>query len=501
MVLYDSKKLQQFTFSYFIVDEGQRIKNGNSRLHIALKSLNLQQRLLMTGTPLQNNLTELWALLNFLMPQIFNNCLWFLSFFDFSEVLDAGCEDDERKRIVMQKEKENQMVRKLHDILAAFMLRREKTNVGLSLPAKKEILVYCPVTVKQRQMYMEYLTGTVEIMRRGFKEKPEELIVTGKRNRKNRVDMAKVIAEDEAENWNFDEIDENASPERDENDGDEPQMILRYNKRSLLSTMVTLRKISMHPQLIEWHADKATGEYEINDDMIKLSGKMLVLDRMLKELKRRGHKVLLFSQMTQMLDILHDYCDYRDYKCARLDGSYSLKVREENIADFSENHDTFVFLLSTRAGGLGLNLVAADTVIFYDSDWNPQMDLQAQDRCHRIGQTRPVVVYRLASKGTIDESIIKRARQKRRLERIVIQSERFTLNSSEAERLSPEDLRQLLESVDHSSMFQAAEDGDVISDADLKQLLDRSDLKNVENIKKVKKEKTDAFVVLNVETE
>jgi DNA helicase INO80 len=150
------------------------------------------------------------------------------------------------------------------------------------------------------------------------------------------------------------------------------------------------------------------------------SGKLGKLDELLRELKAGGHRVLLYFQMTRMIDLMEEYLTYRNYKYCRLDGSTKLEDRRDTVADFQQRPDIFVFLLSTRAGGLGINLTAADTVIFYDSDWNPTIDSQAMDRAHRLGQTRQVTVYRLITRNTIEERIRKRALQKEEVQRVVI---------------------------------------------------------------------------------
>jgi len=150
------------------------------------------------------------------------------------------------------------------------------------------------------------------------------------------------------------------------------------------------------------------------------SGKLAKLDQLLKQLKEGGHRVLLYFQMTRMIDLMEEYLTYRNYKYCRLDGSTKLEDRRDTVMAFQSSPDIFVFLLSTRAGGLGINLTSADTVIFYDSDWNPTIDSQAMDRAHRLGQTRQVTVYRLITRGTIEERIRKRALQKEEVQRVVI---------------------------------------------------------------------------------
>jgi chromatin-remodeling ATPase INO80 len=149
-------------------------------------------------------------------------------------------------------------------------------------------------------------------------------------------------------------------------------------------------------------------------------GKLAKLDQLLRELKAGGHRVLLYFQMTRMIDLMEEYLTYRNYKYCRLDGSTKLEDRRDTVHDFQTRPEIFIFLLSTRAGGLGINLTSADTVIFYDSDWNPTIDSQAMDRAHRLGQTKQVTVYRLITRGTIEERIRKRAMQKEEVQRVVI---------------------------------------------------------------------------------
>merc|ERR1712045_777488 len=193
-----------------------------------------------------------------------------------------------------------------------------------------------------------------------------------------------------------------------------------------------------------------------------------------------GHKVLVFSQMTRLLDILSDYLHYRNMKFARLDGSMHFEDRQENIDRFNNNPEYGVFLLSTRAGGLGINLTAADTVIIYDSDWNPQQDLQAQDRCHRIGQTKPVMVYRLVTANTMDQKIVERAAAKRKLEKMIIHNKKFKSQdkaglTATMEAISPQELMDLLNSKDHAGVIDR-KDGPIFDQEELDQLLDRSAL-------------------------
>lgn len=262
-----------------------------------------------------------------------------------------------------------------------------------------------------------------------------------------------------------------------------------------------LRKISSHPFLFNWPKDPKTGEELIDENLINASGKMLLLNRLLDALFAKGHKVLIFSQFTTMLDIIvsslvislltqqQDWAElYKGFKICRIDGSTKQEDRRSQMAEFNGGGNgpdaCNLFLLSTRAGGLGINLVAADTVIFFDQDWNPQMDLQAQDRAHRIGQTKPVLVFRLVSAHTVETKILQKAGDKRKLEALVIQQGKFgkvvdengrvLLGRSGGRQQSTADMARALLDLDGEEINVATADDQIISDADLEMLLDRS---------------------------
>lgn len=252
---------------------------------------------------------------------------------------------------------------------------------------------------------------------------------------------------------------------------------MQIKEKKLGNPLMQLRLVcnSPHNFYNPWSFDDSL---PVDGSIVTSAGKMLLLDRLLPILFERGHKVLIFSQFKTQLDILHDYCtELRDWKVCRIDGSVAQADRREQIKQFNEDPDFKVFLLSTRAGGQGINLAAADTVILFDSDWNPQQDLQAQDRCHRIGQTRPVVIYRLATKGTVEEELLLSADAKRRLEKLVIKKGGFKnmgqkLDSHE-EDLDKETLLALL--LKDGEVYQHSGNDRIFSDEDLDVLLDRSD--------------------------
>ncbi|KKA16166.1 hypothetical protein T310_10257, partial [Rasamsonia emersonii CBS 393.64] len=223
-----------------------------------------------------------------------------------------------------------------------------------------------------------------------------------------------------------------------------------------------------------WGDDSST----VDETLVTASGKMLLLDRLVPCLMSKGHKILIFSQFKTQLDLLQDWAtQLRSWKCCRIDGAVSQADRQAQIKAFNTDDNYKIFLLSTRAGGQGINLTAADTVILYDSDWNPQQDLQAQDRAHRIGQTKPVIVYRLATKGTVEQTLLEKADSKRRLERLVIQKGKF--RSLLDPGTTQNDIEELLKALGEDEFEQFDVEGNnpesLLSQEDLDILTDRSE--------------------------
>ncbi len=240
-----------------------------------------------------------------------------------------------------------------------------------------------------------------------------------------------------------------------------------------------LRLACNSPHLFSWPWDT---DADIDSTLISASGKMSLLERLVPALLRGGHKIIIFSQFSKQLDILQDWASViHDWAVLRIDGSVKAEDRNEQIAAFNEDPESRIFLLSTRAGGLGINLTASDTVILFDSDWNPQQDLQAQDRAHRIGQKKPVIIYRLATKGTIEETLLEKAYGKRRLEKLVIQKDKFrSLPGSKHHTTgnddhSGTDLQWVLANDDFENYKPLAEGDEVLTDEDLRILMDRSE--------------------------
>jgi ATP-dependent DNA helicase len=475
----DRKFLANYQWRYIIVDEGHRLKNMNCRLIKELLSYHSANRLLITGTPLQNNIAELWSLLHFLLPEVFNDLGSFESWFDFSTIIDDKSADGKG-----EKRKAN-LVSTMHAILKPFLLRRVKTDVETSLPKKREYILYAPLTTEQKDLYREILSGTsreylegkaverIEAKSRtaSLKRKandsgrstPTKSVKTSgastpasiasttgsRRGRKGPLSYKDIT--DREFNSKLHRLERGDESPGDNTEDSSPSLssgeeieVARAANLKLAKKEISSKKLqnpvmqarlacnSPHNFYWPWQASSSGDDedpysvLEVDETLISASGKMLLLDRLLPRLFQLGHKILIFSQFKTTLDILETYATVlRNYPCCRIDGSVSQTSRAAQIRSFNADPTTKLFLLSTRAGGQGINLVAADTVILFDSDWNPQQDLQAMDRAHRIGQTRPVIVYRLATRATVEETLLTKADAKRRLEKLVIQKGKF----------------------------------------------------------------------------
>jgi len=484
IAMNDQAAFNKIMWRYIVVDEGHRLKNMNCRLIKELKKYHSANRLLLTGTPLQNNLSELWSLLNFLLPEIFDDLRVFESWFNAKDLHEN---EEEAKRITAQ-EQQQSILTILHQILTPFLLRRVKSDVDLEIPPKKEVMVFCPLTHRQEELYRAVVEKTIQDLMRSDTDKAKEVLP--EKRKRNPIDYSLLL--DEKDYVSDDRMEDHIRKLQEYNDSLKasrggPSAYAKEIERqsendknfSVKSRLMDMRKAVNHPYLIEYPVTEDGMFYDSGPEMVDVCGKLQALDQMLSKLMKGGHKTLIFSQMTKMLDILGDYCNMKKWKFCRLDGGMNFIDRQAGIDKFNQDPDHMIFLLSTRAGGLGINLTAADTVIIYDSDWNPQQDLQAQDRCHRIGQTKPVMIYRLVTANTIDHKIVERAAAKRKLEKMVIHKSKFKAGaenlSASLQSISPQELLTLLDSKDYcGSMGLTA--GQVFSDQQLAQLLDRSDL-------------------------
>ncbi|KAI0012474.1 SWI/SNF family of DNA-dependent ATPase [Xylariaceae sp. FL0662B] len=403
MVLREKSHLKRFAWEYIIIDEAHRIKNEESSLSQVIRLFNSRNRLLITGTPLQNNLHELWALLNFLLPDVFGD----------SEAFDQWFSGQDADSDVV--------VQQLHRVLRPFLLRRVKADVEKSLLPKKEVNLYIGMAEMQVKWYQKILEKDIDAVNGAG----------GKRESKTR----------------------------------------------LLNIVMQLRKCCNHPYLFE--GAEPGPPYTTDEHLVYNSGKMALLDKLLRRLQKQGSRVLIFSQMSRLLDILEDYCVFREFKYCRIDGGTAHEDRIAAIDEYNKpGSDKFVFLLTTRAGGLGINLTSADIVILYDSDWNPQADLQAMDRAHRIGQTKQVVVYRFVTENAIEEKVLERAAQKLRLDQLVIQQGRAHPGAK-----GPAGKDELLDMIQHGAekVFQtrggtgSAAKGSELNDDDIEEILSKGE--------------------------
>ncbi|XP_050542217.1 lymphoid-specific helicase-like isoform X2 [Daktulosphaira vitifoliae] len=445
----DIKFLSTIDWKYITVDEGHKLKNFNALTSKAMREFKCANKLILTGTPIQNDMTELWSLLNLLMPKLFDKLEDFNSWFVVDDFFDDNIK-------IASMAKKNEILDIIQKVIKPFILRREKKETDLKLPPKKEVVIYAPVTERQQELYKATLNKHMEVL---LKQQKESVIIDGPRPKRKCVERIVEYTDISAVKY-----------ESDEEIVESPDTAISV---VMTNPFVQLKKIANHPYLVHMPLIKGTKQIRVDEDIVKVSGKFQVLDAMLSKLKFLGHKVLLFSTMVMILDIIEEFLMYRSYKFTRLDGTMSIQERVENMRIFNTDPSCFVMMISTRAGGLGLNLTAADTVIIFDSDWNPQADLQAQDRCHRMGQEKPVVVYRLCSKDTVDERILDRAVAKRKLEKMVIGNGTFN-RSSKISLTTIEELMSLLESSDYNKKIQS--NGFIFTDEELDALLDRSDM-------------------------
>ncbi|KAJ1921920.1 ATP-dependent DNA helicase Snf21 [Mycoemilia scoparia] len=430
-IIRDRPVLSKVKWVHTIIDEGHRMKNAESKLTLTLtQHYNSRYRLILTGTPLQNNLPELWALLNFVLPKIFNSVKSFDEWFN-APFANTGGQD----KIELNEEEQLLIIRRLHKVLRPFLLRRLKRDVEADLPDKVEHIVMCKMSPLQQKLYNQ--------MRK------------------------------------------HATLFNVQSDGGKGGA--RSSISGLSNTIMQLRKICNHPFVYSEVESVINPTHTNNELLFRVAGKFELLDRILPKLFATNHKVLMFFQMTQVMTIMEDFLTWRGWRSLRLDGSTSDDLRREQMHIFNSPDSPFqIFLLSTRAGGQGLNLQTADTVIIFDSDWNPHQDLQAQDRAHRIGQKNEVRILRLITQKSVEVSILERAQYKLDIDGKVIQAGKFDNNSTPEEREAY--LRSLLKADDDDPEESLDNQDEENKDEYLNQLISRSDFEK-ELFEKMDKER------------
>nr|CAD7394292.1 unnamed protein product [Timema cristinae] len=385
MVIKEKSVFKKFNWRYMVIDEAHRIKNEKSKLSEIVREFKTTNRLLLTGTPLQNNLHELWSLLNFLLPEVFTSSDDFDAWFNTNTFMG-----------------DNSLVERLHAVLRPFLLRRLKSEVEKKLKPKKEVKVYIGLSKMQREWYTKVLMKDIDIVNGAGK----------------------------------------------------------IEKMRLQNILMQLRKCSNHPYLFD--GAEPGPPYTTDQHLVYNCGKMVLLDKLLPRLQEQDSRVLIFSQMTRMLDILEDYCHWKCYKYCRLDGQTPHEDRQRQINEFNApGSEKFLFMLSTRAGGLGINLATADV-----------------DRAHRIGQMKQVRVFRFITENTVEEKIVERAEVKLRLDKLVIQQGGCgRLVDSKQNQLNKD---EMLNMIRHGANHVFASKDSEITEEDIDTILEKGEAKTEE---------------------
>jgi len=442
----DKHFLKKLTYSYLILDEAQLIKNSKTQRFQKLKTIPRKHTLLLTGTPLQNNLLELWTLLHFMMPNIFND-----NSKTFFKELSAGSMASKFKDL---KGKDN-YIQQMKTILSPFMLRRLKTEVELQLPTKAESITFCKQTELQNQLYSQILKQSRSAWNKSMhKDSSDKENVNNNKHSKGPT-LTKILSNTLMElrkvtnhpllcRYYYDDkkLKQLAPLFKSYEDDFENYTVSNIVEELKINSDFAIHQICSNNSFLKEHALST-------DYIINICGKFKELSTILPQRIANGDRILLFSQMTRMMDISEVFLNSSKIKYLRLDGTTSVLDRQELIDTFNNDKSYSVFLLSTLAGGVGINLASANVVIFYDISFNPSIEKQAEDRSHRLGQEKDVTVIKLITKDTVEENILKMSTDKKLFNDNMLEENQNTENLTEEKSLvgSTKFIRRLFENL------------------------------------------------------
>uniref|UniRef100_A0A8C1VK27 DNA helicase n=1 Tax=Cyprinus carpio TaxID=7962 RepID=A0A8C1VK27_CYPCA len=383
---YDRSLFRKLRLKYAVFDEGHMLKNMNSLRYRHLMAINAEHRLLLTGTPLQNNLLELMSLLNFIMPSMFSS-----STSQISKMFSTKSSEEEssfhKKRVAQAKL-----------IMKPFILRRVKSEVLKQLPPKVENIEMCPMSDSQQKLY-DKLFKRLKKTPNGDKRELCNVMMQLRKMANHPLLHRQYYTSDKLAAMSKAMLKESTHFDAD--------------AELIQEDMEVMSDFELHNLCKQY---SSISSFQLEKELLLDSGKFALLTKILCRLKEKGDRVVLFSQFTMMLDIVEVLLKHLDHQFVRLDGSTPMAERIGLIDKYNTNPEIFVFLLSTRAGGQGINLASANTVILHDIDCNPFNDKQAEDRCHRMGQTRTVQVIKLVSRDSIEACMLRVGQEKLKLE-------------------------------------------------------------------------------------
>ena len=397
----DRVLFRKLDFHYVIFDEAHMLKNMATNRYENLMRVQATRKLLLTGTPLQNNLVELMSLLVFVMPDMFANKKEQLR--KMISMFPKAQEENERSRYEMDR------IAHARQIMKPFFLRRLKSEVLKDLPAKTSEVQTVPMATNQHEMYFEKVAK--------YKKRAKEMaegkirkVIPGESGVGMLMNLRKIANHPLLIRNHFDDKQLHILAKLLKKD----ESHKNAHEKFIVEDLSVMSDFDIHKTCLAY---RCIEHYSLGNHLVCESGKFQMLDDILPQMSDNGDRVLIFTQFVIVLDILEQYLRIRGHKFLRLDGSTPVVERQIMIDQYNTDASMFIFILSTKAGGLGINLTAANRVILHDLDFNPHNDKQAEDRCHRVGQTRPVKIIRLISEDTIEEGIHTIAQDKLQLER------------------------------------------------------------------------------------